>query len=649
MTTANIEKTCVSDRPIKANDDALGNDKYALGLLRFIKSAETPVTIGIQGGWGSGKTSLINILQHHLDTGGDTLSVFINAWEHSLFHSEQDKSSVAISLLSGVVESICSSIESKSVLPSPDGSPRIAEAVKVEALREDSSLQKIGKVAVGLVALSARIGAKFVADVEVPASGSDKGSDARPSGAKIIRELRKDLAHAVETVVTKTPYRRFVCFIDDLDRVHPRTSIEILDVLKNVFDISGCVFVLAIDYDVVVKGLEDKFGKKSAENEREYRQYFDKIIQVPFAMPVGAYSDKMEKFLASQFASLNLGSNNIKRMAEVALLATDGIPRGVKRVVNTLSLLMRIRELSEDNKTEAAIPLDQLEILFTVVALQINFPEIYRRLAESPEFKEWEIEPLRSRWDLYKCANECEYIDEDGNFLGDLLQEDYGNAFDEEWEHVVFLLCQGSTWLRNKAVHVSRLLNLLAEIQAGCDGAQGVAYLQEALDSVSVTSIESSETVREEGKKPKDDRITDFCRQVHQALEKQLRKDGYTITSLDKKNWAKKDGRGQKRTYFVSIMQIEGFTSWELIWNDDLVSSICIKPPHGRTTPFREFFSARVSELGKDIQQKGQDVYEISHPVIRSVEDMTNELATQTAYSVSEVFLDFKRIIDGFR
>ena len=38
--------------------------------------------------------------------------------------------------------------------------------------------------------------------------------------------------------------------------------------LKNIFDIPNCVFILAIDYDVVVKGLESKFGPKTKENER---------------------------------------------------------------------------------------------------------------------------------------------------------------------------------------------------------------------------------------------------------------------------------------------------------------------------------------------------------------------------------------------
>lgn len=55
------------------------------------------------------------------------------------------------------------------------------------------------------------------------------------------------------------------------------------------FDVRHCVFVLAIDYDVVVKGLEKKFGQKTEGNDREFRSFFDKLIQVPFSMPLSAY------------------------------------------------------------------------------------------------------------------------------------------------------------------------------------------------------------------------------------------------------------------------------------------------------------------------------------------------------------------------
>ena len=40
--------------------DSLDLNKYTKALLNFIETTNTPMTIGIQGEWGSGKTSLLN-------------------------------------------------------------------------------------------------------------------------------------------------------------------------------------------------------------------------------------------------------------------------------------------------------------------------------------------------------------------------------------------------------------------------------------------------------------------------------------------------------------------------------------------------------------------------------------------------------------
>ena len=55
--------------------------------------------------------------------------------------------------------------------------------------------------------------------------------------------------------------------------------IEILELLKNIFDLEKCVFILAIDYDVVIKGLKPKFGELTDANEREFRSFFDICLQ----------------------------------------------------------------------------------------------------------------------------------------------------------------------------------------------------------------------------------------------------------------------------------------------------------------------------------------------------------------------------------
>lgn len=89
--------SCIKDVPIYAanetqNDEFSSKDilkaaRYAEALSKFIRHADTPVTIGIQGGWGSGKTSLFSIIQADLErrTEDAPLCITVNAWEHSLF------------------------------------------------------------------------------------------------------------------------------------------------------------------------------------------------------------------------------------------------------------------------------------------------------------------------------------------------------------------------------------------------------------------------------------------------------------------------------------------------------------------------------------------------------------------------------------
>jgi tRNA A37 threonylcarbamoyladenosine biosynthesis protein TsaE len=51
----------------KDEDEALGFCHYAEALSEFILECETPLTIALQGDWGSGKTSLMNLIVENLE------------------------------------------------------------------------------------------------------------------------------------------------------------------------------------------------------------------------------------------------------------------------------------------------------------------------------------------------------------------------------------------------------------------------------------------------------------------------------------------------------------------------------------------------------------------------------------------------------
>lgn len=60
------EQSNVTDLPLAPNlQDQLGPSSYMMALCSFVKTAQTPMTIAVQGEWGCGKTSLMNSLYAH--------------------------------------------------------------------------------------------------------------------------------------------------------------------------------------------------------------------------------------------------------------------------------------------------------------------------------------------------------------------------------------------------------------------------------------------------------------------------------------------------------------------------------------------------------------------------------------------------------
>ena len=118
----------------------------------------------------------------------------------------------------------------------------------------------------------------------------------------------------------------------------------ILELLKNIFNIEHCIFVVAIDYQVVVKGLKSKFGEPNENNEWEFRAFFDKIIQLPFMMPVGDYNleNYVENLLeeTSYFNKKEMTVLKSSKLSRIVRLTIGTNPRALKRLVNSLSLIL---------------------------------------------------------------------------------------------------------------------------------------------------------------------------------------------------------------------------------------------------------------------------------------------------------------------
>ena len=121
--------------------------------------------------------------------------------------------------------------------------------------------------------------------------------------------------------------------------MEPANAVEILELLKNIFSIKNSVFVLAIDYNVVVKGLAKKFGALTKENRWEYDAFFHKIIQLTFQMPVNSYDiGNYLRLLLKDIGFVQeneLKAENLEKLIKVTI---GGNPRSIKRLVNNIAL-----------------------------------------------------------------------------------------------------------------------------------------------------------------------------------------------------------------------------------------------------------------------------------------------------------------------
>ena len=436
----------ITDKPIdKLEDDLLKVERYSKALSNFIKSSDTPITIGLQGEWGTGKTSLMGLMREILDR-EDIATSWVNTWEYSMFVGSHETTPKVLQGMLEKLEENCAK----------NGNWDIGEK-GTQAIKTVGKF--LGNVANQMVKKQTGVNVK-------EAYESDNGYSLQSEVALIKKEIYSVIKQLMDS--PGNPYKKVVFFVDDLDRINPADAVEVLEALKNIFDIPHCIYILAIDYDVVVKGLESKFGKKTNQNEREFRSFFDKIIQVPFSMPTGTYN--INNFLENKLSEMGiaLDDNDLANFGKVVDKTVGSNPRSLKRYLNSFSLINNVRAL-EDNKSDSSD-----FMLFALLGIQISYPRIFRLIAREPNFISWD-KPFAGKLNL-----EWQEIEDK------LAVFEENELLDENWEKIVWAMCQEDPYLKSRAFQVLSLLNLLREVAA--ESLQ--VEVESALQFASITNVD---------------------------------------------------------------------------------------------------------------------------------------------------------------
>lgn len=340
-----------SDKEVKTiQEDAFGLDKYVNGLKNYILECDTPTTIAVQGDWGSGKTSMLNMVKEKL--GEDVKPIWFNTWQYSKFNMDN---MLAVSLLTHLFKAL-----------SKDSGVVLKTNVK-------TALITLGKV-------GARVGS-YVAGffgVEKLADDMNEVASAQESDIfSIIENLKEEFQNTINEIYKKTGGKRVVVFIDDLDRLEPSKAVDLMEVLKLFLDCENCVYVLAIDYGVVTRGISDKYGEDFGK--KQGRKFFDKIIQVPFFIPVEKY--EIKKYLMNSMKDrVRLQDEDVDKYISMIKYSVGYNPRSMKRLFNAYLLISMIY----DDKNFSDDPIAQ-KILFATLCMQLSMEDIYNYIVERLE------------------------------------------------------------------------------------------------------------------------------------------------------------------------------------------------------------------------------------------------------------------------
>lgn len=394
----------IDDQP--ASEDFLDFETYAQAFTQMIlhQDTKTPLTLGIYGHWGTGKTSLMRMIEKRVKSEGIP-TVWFDAWQYS----KEDELWAAFlqSILNRIkdelnwIQNIRFSMSlllhriDKEKLPGQilSYSVRFIMAIMplaIALLASQQMGQQIYQITTQLtggvvtmifgwlVFLKPFVQA-IQDNVSIDFSVFQKDSDYknhiafldnfREHFGDIVKSLPKTKGEKQGKDDEAAKSKKLVVFIDDLDRCSPHDVLQVLDAVKVFVNVPGCIYVIGLDMEVTEKAI----AKKYPDNLIAQRQYLGKIIELSFQLPP-LTAKQMESF--TQHLSVEFPDERCQSVFVESLIPN---PREIKRAINVFSLLWFLSR----TRYELAESINPVR-LAKIVVIQRSHPDFYRLLLKKP-------------------------------------------------------------------------------------------------------------------------------------------------------------------------------------------------------------------------------------------------------------------------
>lgn len=334
-----------NDRPInEPTQDRFGIDPFAQTLAASILRMQAPegTVIALNGPWGSGKSSAVNLVLYHLqktDTASEMSIVNFACW---WFRGEE---ALALAFFRELYAGIGPSLGDRFKKALPSIGARLLKAGSIVS----SGADLVGASGTGHLAASAM---SWAADL----IKSDTS----------VEKLYKELTEALSE-----QNKRFLVVIDDIDRLAPDEALLVFRLIKSVGRLPNIIYLLVFDRELAEAAVADRYPSEGPH-------YLEKIIQAGFDIPLPRQTDLNEELLRQ--IELVCGSPREEKLLRFMNVFYEVIapeiktPRDLVRLTNALSV------------TWAAVgtEVDRADFI-GLETLRLFRPAIYRSIRDNKE------------------------------------------------------------------------------------------------------------------------------------------------------------------------------------------------------------------------------------------------------------------------
>lgn len=318
---------------IETSEDLLGYSVHASLLKEIVTNEKNlPLTIGLYGDWGSGKSSILKILEEQLTKDDDVVVVYFDGWSFESFDDAK------MALIQGIVDAL--EKEEMFFTKVGDKTSDAWNALKdaFGKLRKSinwmRALKLTAQTAIPIATSSITGGASLI-PLLMSAFNDNKGHledlltgehaedflsnvinfEKDEAKYQAVREFRTDF----EDLIAKSKQGKIVILIDDLDRCLPRHIIENLEAIKLFLNVPKTAFVIAADQYIVSNAIKSEYkalidvagqgdgGRNIGES------YMEKFIQLPYQIPLLSPKE-VETYVTLLFCQSLLTKEDFKKI-----------------------------------------------------------------------------------------------------------------------------------------------------------------------------------------------------------------------------------------------------------------------------------------------------------------------------------------------